>query len=70
MTDYEKLSVNISPKTAATFRWLRDYRGISLTQQVARAIELYKLVTDQLELGGTLAIKNANGKYVDYEYDE
>jgi hypothetical protein len=60
MTDYVRLSVNISSATAAFFEKHKS-RGTSATDMVQRMTELHTLVENEIGCGGSVLVRRANG---------
>lgn len=68
-TEYTKLKINISNRTAENMRWLKSVHGLLFTDQVSRAINLYKWIKVRQSSGDTLIIKDNRGRYTEYEID-
>lgn len=68
-TEYTKLKINISNRTAENMRWLKSVHGLLFTDQVSRAITLYKWIKARQSCGDTVIIKDNRGRYTEYEID-
>lgn len=61
--DVVRLSVNLAPDVAATFRDLCHAKRISITEGVRRAIAIWRFVEDEVDAGRRLAvIEEVDGK--------
>lgn len=67
--EYTKLKINISNRTAENMKWLKSVHGILFTDQVSRAITLYKWIKLRQSCGDTVIIKDNRGRYTEYEID-
>jgi hypothetical protein len=59
---YTRLSVNLSPDTAAALRELADRRKISITDAVRRAIAVWKFMEDEIAAGNRVVVTEPDGK--------
>lgn len=57
-----RLSVNLSPGTAALLRAVLDRKGLSITEGIRRAIAVWKFVEDEVERGNQLAVIEKDGE--------
>jgi hypothetical protein len=57
-----RLSVNLSPGTAAILRTVLNRKGLSITEGIRRAIAVWKFVEDEVERGNQLAVIEKDGE--------
>ena len=51
-----RLSVNLSPESAETFRALIKRKGLTITEGIRRAIAVWKFVEDETQRGNQIAV--------------
>jgi len=61
VTDFVRLSVNVSGETAEAFRSLIARKGLSVTEGVRRAIMVWKFIEDEIAAGNALAVIEPDG---------
>jgi hypothetical protein len=59
---YVRLSVNLSPTVADALRQLTERHGSSITEEVRRALSIWKFIDDQRSEGGEILIERKDGK--------
>ncbi|GAA1516636.1 hypothetical protein GCM10009677_57410 [Sphaerisporangium rubeum] len=59
---FVRLSVNLSPDIARTFKGLIDRKGLSITEGIRRAITIWGFVEEQIAQGNDLAVIESDGK--------
>jgi hypothetical protein len=58
----DRITVGLTKRSADELERLQHETGLSKTDLVNRAIGLYKFITDHLERGEQLLIRDADGK--------
>jgi hypothetical protein len=57
-----RLSINVSPATAADFKAVAARKGLTITEGIRRAIAVWKFAEDETAAGNELAVIEKDGE--------
>jgi hypothetical protein len=62
MTDFERITVNLTPKTAAALAAAMERDQLSKTEVVNRALRVYAFLAEAADTGQEVLVRNAAGE--------
>jgi hypothetical protein len=61
--DLQKVSINLPSDTLDAIRKIAEYRNLTMTDAICRAIATESYIEDQTNNGGTILVKKPDGTY-------